>query len=98
MDSIANLFQQRAAAEKINAANIRSKRDEQIQRFHARGSIKLFDKKTKQLRLATKEELALILRKYKTDQLHPFYKECENARSFSKFFWWVVKGGKANSK
>lgn len=70
---------------------VRSERDEQISRFFDKQSIMVRDKKTKELRLATKVDLALILRHCPTTDLHPFFKQCEEARSFSRYFWWSVK-------
>jgi hypothetical protein len=97
MDHLSNIFKERAALEKRTAASIRSERDELIQNFLGHG-IKLRDPKTKELRPATAAELAIILRHCPTKDLYPFFRECEGARSFSRFFWWSVKGGKPNIK
>jgi len=29
-----------------------------------------------------------------TDQLYPFYKDCERAKNFSKYFFWSIKANK----
>ncbi len=83
MDSINNIFKERAALQKSHAANIRSLRDEGIKRFHDTKRINIRDKDTKELRLANSAELALILRNCPTPDLYPFYKECDRANSFS---------------
>lgn len=30
-----------------------------------------------------------------TKDLYIFYRECEESKNFSKYFWWKVKGGQA---
>jgi len=77
--------------------NIRSERDEMVQKFVDKRVIKIHDRTTKQLRLATAGEIALLLKDCPTADLYAFFRECEEARSFSRFFWWAVKGGKARS-
>jgi hypothetical protein len=91
MDSIANIFKERSSLERKSQALIRSGRDEQMLLFFNKGIIQLRDKKTKELRLATVGEIAILLRNYKTNQLHQLYKECQGSSNFSKLFWWKIK-------
>lgn len=69
--------------------SVRSERDEQLRHFEKK--IQLRDKKTKDLRDATLEELALILRHCPTSDLYAFYQQCSQAKTFGKYFWWAVK-------
>lgn len=89
MDKIDQLLRQLATKEKERKEKLRSERDEQIRRFFTR--IQLRDRKTKALRDASLEELALILRHCPTNQLHAFFQDCQRANHFAKFFWWSVK-------
>lgn len=93
MKSTATLFDQRPP--KQAPPTIRSERDEQIQNFAGRGVIGLRDRTTKELRQATAGEIALLPEDCPTRALYPFYREYERARSFSRYFWWAVKGGKS---
>lgn len=74
--------------------NIRSERDELIQRFVDKGAIRV--RRKGKLEPATAKEIAILLRDCPTSDLHAFYEECNRARSFSRWFWWSVKGGKTN--
>lgn len=77
--------------EKYKKPTARDERDEQIQNFFNKQCIMIRDRKTKALRLATKSDLAKVLMYCPTKDLYPFFKECEGARSFSRYFWWSVK-------
>lgn len=68
-----------------------SERASCIKLFHDKRAIKLPDRKTRELRLATAKELAVLLGHTPTEDLEPFYKECQRARSFSRYFWWAMK-------
>jgi hypothetical protein len=68
----------------------RSERDELLSKFLSH-DLKLRDHKTKQLRPITDRELAIKLSHIPTGDLHAFYKQCENARSFGRYFWWALK-------
>lgn len=35
--------------------------------------------------------LAKVLEGIPTEDLHPFYKQCDQAKNFSRFFWWSLK-------
>jgi hypothetical protein len=35
--------------------------------------------------------LSAILSHIPTDELYPFFRQCEGANSFSRFFWWSLK-------
>ena len=44
--------------------------------------------------------LGMMLAHIPTDDLHAFYRQCETANNFSKFFWWSLRAPtneKANS-
>jgi hypothetical protein len=69
---------------------LRGPRDEGIQRFVDRKCIKVRDRKTKELRLATPTEIAKRLGFVKTDELHILYQKCDRADEFSKMFWFYV--------
>lgn len=91
MKEISDIFRERATLERKRARLIRSERDEQIDRFFQRDSIKVRDSKTKKFRQASRGELALILKDCPTKDLHAVYRQCEAARSFSRSFWHSIK-------
>lgn len=91
MKEISDIFRERGPSKRDASGTIRSERDEQIERFYQRGSIKVRDTKTKKLRLASRGELALILKDCPTEDLHAFYRQCEAARSFPRWFWYSIK-------
>lgn len=68
----------------------RSERDEQLSYFLNRG-IKLKDRATGELRDMTDKELAIKLSHIPTHDLYAFRRQCEQARSFSRYFWWALK-------
>jgi hypothetical protein len=68
----------------------KSQRDELIAKFLGQG-IQLTDRKTKQLRPVIDRELVFILGHIPTADLHAFYRQCEGARSFGRYFWWAIK-------
>lgn len=39
----------------------------------------------------TMKRLAHMLAHIPTDQLYPFYRDCERAQKFSAYFWWSLK-------
>jgi len=90
MESIGNIFKQREILEKTSAAVIKSQRDEVLRKFEGKVSIR--DRKTKALRQASLAEIAIILRHCPTQDLYPFLRECEKAKTFGAYFWWAVKG------
>lgn len=91
MKNISDIFQNRPSSKPEQSGDIRSERDEQIERFYQRRCINVRDAKTKKLRLASRGELALILKDCPTEDLHAFYRQCEAARSFPRWFWYSVK-------
>ena len=93
MKSLNEIFNKRDAMERVAQAqhNLRSERDEQIAKFYDRKCIKMYKGKPKKLALLDKKELALLLRHCPTEDLFPFYQQCDRARDFSRFFWWSVK-------
>lgn len=90
MDSLSKIFRDREIEQVKHKNLVRSERDELMKKFLGK-EIKIVDRKTKELREATIAEIAIILRKYKTDKLYAFYRECEKQKSFPKYFWWALK-------
>lgn len=72
--------------EKINGP--RSERDEQIGGFLNRG-IKVG--RVAHLRDVTAQDLGVLLSHIPTADLYAFRRQCEKARSFSRYFWWALK-------
>lgn len=71
-------------------STITNERQEILKRFVDKQCIMVSDRKGG-YRLVTGKELANILALIPTCDLHVFYKQCEQARSFSKYFWWAIK-------
>ena len=66
----------------------RSERDEMLELFLARlNAARIVDGLPKM----THARLATSLKGIPTGDLFPFYKQCEGARHFSRFFWWSLK-------
>jgi hypothetical protein len=61
-----------------------------VQKFYEK-CIQIRDRKTKELRRATLAEIAILIRKIKTPDLYEFYRECERANHFAKYFWWALR-------
>lgn len=40
---------------------------------------------------ASGHDLAIMLGHVPTSDLYPFFRQCEQARSFSRYFWWALK-------
>jgi hypothetical protein len=74
--------------------NVRSERDEQIQKFVDKGIKVWADRKKTQLRDASASDIARKIAHIPTSDLHAFYKLCENARSFNRYFEWAIKAPK----
>jgi hypothetical protein len=70
---------------------IRGKRDEAIQLFVGKGIKVWADRKKSALRDATAADIARKVALIPTDDLYAFYKQCEQARSFSRYFEWALK-------
>jgi len=68
----------------------RSERAELLSNFLGNG-IKLRDRKTKELRDATGHDIAILLGHVPTDDLWAFHKKCTEARSYSRWFWFMLK-------
>jgi hypothetical protein len=49
------------------------------------------EQSAKQLKPLTYGRLAKTFEKVPTGDLYPFYRLCEQAKSFSAFFWWSFK-------
>lgn len=64
-----------------------SYRAEMIGKFHERLQKEYHVFSGKELSART---VAIKLAFVKTDELEFFYKQCQQARSFSKFFWWSL--------
>ena len=65
-----------------------SERAELIDRFVQRLNQARVGTKYKPL---TPRAVAVWLSYIPTEELYPFFRKCENAKSFSKLFWWHVK-------
>lgn len=70
-------------------STITNERQELLKRFLDRGEIAIFDKK--RLRPVTAKELGSILRSFATADLHLLFMRCEEADSFGKLFWYLVR-------
>lgn len=66
----------------------RCERDEQLELFLARLNAARVSDGLPQL---TPGRIAKVLEGIPTSELYPFYKQCEGARHFSRFFWWITK-------
>lgn len=53
--------------------------------------IQLYDNKTKELRPIKPHELGIQLAHIPTEDLYAFFRQCEQAKNFSKYFWWSLK-------
>lgn len=65
----------------------RSEREEVLQKFLERLN---HSRKEAGIPPMSYGRLAKIFTGVPTSDLYPFYKTCEGARSFSRFFWWRV--------
>lgn len=68
--------------------SFRSERDELISKF-LNHDIKLT--KNKKLEPATAKDIALLTAHIPTNSLHALYKKCLRARSFSRYFFTLIK-------
>lgn len=76
---------------RYTAPTARSERDSLIQLFVDRKAIHIRDRASKELRPATAREIAVKLSHIPTGDLYAFYKQCDRARSFSRYFYWALK-------
>lgn len=72
----------------VEKANIRSERDELVQKFLERLNQAREGTKYKPL---TARAVAIKLSHVPTRDLWAFYKQCEQAKSFSAYFFWALK-------
>lgn len=68
----------------------KSERAELLSNFLGHG-IKLRDRKTKELRDATGHDIAILLGHVPTGDLWAFHKKSTEARSYSRWFWFMLK-------
>lgn len=68
----------------------RSERAEIIGLFLDHG-IQIRDRRTKLLRPVEARELGVLLSHIPSADLYAFYRQCERARSFSRYFWWAIR-------
>lgn len=88
MEPIANTFKERAALERKSAGSIRSERDEQLQRFLDRLNPPRLRDGFKPM---TAAQLAVKVAHIQTADLHTFFWQCEEGRSFGRYSWWSIK-------
>lgn len=74
-------------------ANIRSERDELNQMFLAKLNPDRIKAGFKPL-TAVRLNMMFSDSQLKTSDLWAFYRECERAKHFSKYFYWALKGSK----
>lgn len=86
MKSIKHIAHIRPPAE----TNIRSERDEVIQKFVDRLNAARAGTKYPPLE---PRAVAVKLSHLSVSDLWAFYGQCEHARSFSRYFWWAIKVG-----
>ena len=66
----------------------RSEREELLELFlHRLNAARILENYPK----LTHGRLAKALQGVPTGDLYPFYKQCDQARHFSRFFWWSLK-------
>ena len=97
MKNISDFTKNPPPREKPRVLQMRSPRDEVIQLFLGHG-IQVRDRTTKTLVDATAEDIAILLKDVPTGDIYPFLKQCSNARTFSKWFWWGIKNGPIKKK
>jgi hypothetical protein len=69
---------------------LRCERDELVRNFLGH-DIRIRDRKTGELKLATAADIAIKLRYVPTQDLYAFHKLCLGARCYSKYFHWALK-------
>jgi len=75
---------------KQKKSNINNKRAYWVEKFLTRLNADRQNTPYPQLKPAW---LGITLQFTETDYLGQFYGECENAKNFSSYFWWRMKGG-----
>ncbi|MDB6059045.1 MAG: hypothetical protein JWO95_2889 [Verrucomicrobiales bacterium] len=79
---------------RFHTVAFKSERAELLSNFLGNG-IKLRDRKTKELHDATGHDVAILLGHVPTGDLRAFQKQCTEARSYSRWFWFRLKPKKA---
>lgn len=85
---IQNDYLEKIRARRVQKGLPRSEREEMLELFlHRLNAARVLENYPK----LTHPRLAKALQGVPTGDLYPFYKQCEAARHFSRFFWWSLK-------
>lgn len=77
--------------ERYSTPTARSEREEHMQKFLVKLNVGRKEAGYSQLTIG---RLVKLFEGVPTEDLHPFYKRCEDARSFSAMFWHCLKPNK----